>query len=101
MVSVRFPMKGAVFVRAALIPALLLFAAVLTTACEDAIGPPDPFLVRDTVVVTAPLPQNAGLPHALDVTANFGIRGGRYPERLRDAAEWDFAVRVQDGELVL
>lgn len=87
--------------RAALIPASLLLAAIVTTACEDSIGPPDPFLVADTVMVTAPLPQNAGLPHALDATSNFGVRGGRYPERLRDAAEWDFAVRIQDGQLVL
>ncbi len=87
--------------RSALIPALLLAAAIATTACEDSIGPPVPLLSTDTVTVTAPLPQNAGQPHALDITSAFGIRGGRYPERLRDAGEWDFAVRIENGQLVL
>ena len=63
----------------------------------------DPILVRDTVEVAAPLPNTARLPSALDVTGNGTgqITGGRFPERPRDALQWDFVVRVDDGEVVL
>jgi hypothetical protein len=74
---------------------------VFLTACDDSTGVRSPQLIGDTITVAAPLPQNANQPHALDITSSFGIRGGRFPELARDAAEWDFAVRVQDGELVL
>jgi hypothetical protein len=72
--------------------------------CEDSTGLDlNPVLVSDTVTVAAPLPQTAGLPTALDVTSDgaFGINGGRFPELIRDALQWDFAVRIQSGQLVL
>jgi hypothetical protein len=63
----------------------------------------DPILAYDTVEVVAPLPGNVGLPTALDVTGDGagGVRGGRFPELPRDAEQWDFLVRIRDGELVL
>lgn len=72
--------------------------------CEDSTGTEVPlFLVTDTVEVFAPIAGNAGLPTAVDITGNQsgGVVGGRFPELSRDALQWDFAVRIRDGELVL
>jgi hypothetical protein len=83
---------------------LLLAAAAVFAGCNDpAAFRIDPILLTDTVTVAAPLPQNAALPTAVDITGDGlgNIRGGRFPERSRDALEWDFGVRVQGGELVL
>jgi hypothetical protein len=82
----------------------LLAVVALFAGCGDSTGfRIDPLLVTDTVEVAAPLPQNVGLPTALDITGDGlgNIRGGRFPERPRDALEWDFVVRVQNGQLVL
>lgn len=80
-----------------------LGSLVLTAACDDSTGfRIDPLLTTDTVEIAAPTAQNADLPTALDVTVmGVGIRGGRFPERASDAGEWDFALRVRGGELVL
>ncbi|MEX2584415.1 MAG: hypothetical protein WD766_14190 [Gemmatimonadota bacterium] len=83
--------------------ALLIAVLCLTPACDSGSFEIQPVLVQDTVLVAAPLPQNAALPTALDITGSgfSGVRGGRFPERSRDAEQWDFAVRIQGGELVL
>ena len=80
----------------------LLGTMVLSSACNDTTFQIDPLLSTDTVEVAAPTSQNADLPSALDITALGGeIRGGRFPERVADAGQWDFAVRLRGGELVL
>lgn len=85
--------------------ALLLIALMgISAACSDSTGTEVPLLlITDTVEVAAPLPQNEGLPTAIDITpaAGGGIIGGRFPERSRDAGQWDFAVRIRNGEIVL
>jgi hypothetical protein len=75
---------------------------LLLAACQgDIWGRFDPVMYTDTFELAAPSANHAAVPTALDVTASGGvIRGGRFPERLRDADEgWDVAVRVRDGEL--
>lgn len=80
---------------------LILLIAPLA-ACDD----PSSFLVEpqlatDTLELAAPS-ANSTLPTALDITAAGGIiTGGRFPERVRDAGEWDVAVRLRGGQLVL
>jgi hypothetical protein len=83
------------FAIAAAIPLALLFAA-----CDSTDTTFDPVLVVDTVEIAAPT-AGSGLPTAVDITAlsGFDIIGGRYPEELRDAGEWDFALRLVNGEL--
>jgi hypothetical protein len=79
--------------------ALLVLALV---ACDDPAFRIDPILVTDTVEVFAPTAENAGRPTALDITSRqFLIQGPRFPERSADAEQWDFAVRLRDGELTL
>jgi hypothetical protein len=83
---------------------LLIAVLGISAACSDSTGTELTVALRtDTVEVAAPLPQNEGLPTAVDITpsAGLGVIGGRFPERSRDAQEWDFAVRVRNGELVL
>jgi len=81
---------------------LILLAAAATTACDDTNFTIDPLLYGDTVELAAPTAQNASLPSALDITVGVsGINGGRFPERSSDAEEWDFAVRLRNGEVVL
>jgi hypothetical protein len=65
----------------------------------------DPQLVTDTVTLAAPSVES-DLPSALDLTSVGGARhGGRYPERLEDAGQWDLVLRLThgtgDGALVL
>jgi hypothetical protein len=79
--------------------ALLVLALV---ACDDPAFRIDPILVSDTVEVFAPTAANAGRPTALDITSmQFLIQGARFPERASDAEQWDFAVRLRNGELTL
>ena len=83
-----------------------LLAAVLVTgtACSDSTGFEfQPALVGDTVEVVAPTQASAEQPTALDITSDGAgsIWGGRFPHLSRDAEAWDFAVRVEDGEIVL
>lgn len=83
---------------------LLIACFVFLAACGDSTGLDfNPLLVQDTVLIAAPLAQNADLPTALDITGNGGggVWGGRFPELPRDALEWDFALRIRDGQLVL
>lgn len=79
--------------------------ALVVTGCEDPAGwQVDPLLATDTVDLVAPTAPETlrHLPTALDVVAQGGIIvGGRHPERVADAEEWDFVVRVRDGALVL
>lgn len=80
-------------------------AAVLAgiAGCDSTDYTIHPLLVTDTVFVAVPSPQNAGLPTALDIASEgaFVIGGGRYPERARDALNWDFAVRAGQGTVNL
>jgi len=81
---------------------VLALLALAIPACSDNTFRIDPLLAHDTVTVYAPLPVNAGRPTALDVSAaNLIIRGARFPERASDAEQWDFAVRVRNGQIVL
>ena len=80
----------------------LAIVLLLNAACNDTTFTIDPLLATDTVEIAAPLPGNAALPTALDITVRGGLIGGaRFPERATDAGEWDFGLRVRDGELVL
>jgi len=82
---------------------LLLAVTALFAGCGDSTGfRIDPLLVTDTVeVAAASLPQNAALPHGLDITGDGlgNVRGGRFP--WREPEQWDFFVDVQNGQLVL
>lgn len=80
-----------------------LFLAALLGACDDSTQYRiDPLITTDTVELAVPTEANAQLPTALDVIAAAGvIGGGRFPERAADAEQWDFAVRVRNGQLVL
>jgi len=83
---------------------ILIGSTLGIVGCDDSTGLDlNPVLVSDTVTVAAPLPQNAGLPTALDVTSDgaFGVQGGRFPETIADALAWDFAVRIRSGQVVL
>lgn len=73
-------------------------------ACTDSTGfQIRPDLVTDTVEVAAPGPRSERLPTALDITGDGagGVHGGRFPELIQDAEKWDFAVRVENGNLLL
>ncbi len=82
---------------------LLLLLSLALAACEDATGLRlDPLMATDTIALAAPTVANTSTPTALDIVALNGvIGGGRHPERAADAGQWDFAVRVRGGELVL
>ena len=59
----------------------------------------DPLLAVDTFEIAAPTAGSA-LPTAVDITALSGVVfGGRFPEQLADAGEWDLALRLVGGEL--
>lgn len=79
----------------------LLFAA----ACGDSTGPDiTPILVGDTVMIAAPeIAGNENLPNALDITGDGagGVFGGRFTDRPGDILQWDFAIRVRNGQLAL
>ncbi|HET7274790.1 MAG TPA: hypothetical protein VFI91_06395 [Longimicrobiaceae bacterium] len=80
---------------------VILLASGLSACGGDPFFRRDPVLATDTIEVAAPTPANEGLPTALDITTNgFSIAGGRFPERTEDAQRWDFAIRLEDGNLV-
>ena len=73
----------------------LTFAGLLA-ACEDPnAGLLDPALVTDTVEIAAPTASGASLASALDLTT----LTLRFPEQAADAASWDLALRLRDGQL--
>lgn len=73
--------------------------AFLLAACESTDTNFDPLLVTDTIELVTPT-ANSALPTAVDITAlSRVIVGGRYPEELADAGEWDFALRREGSEL--
>jgi hypothetical protein len=84
---------------------LLLPLMVMLAACDDPAGfRLDPIIVTDTVELAAPTASASALPSALDIISFPGQRligGGRFPERAEDAEQWDVAVRVKNGSLVL
>jgi hypothetical protein len=82
------------FAIVAAIPLALLFAACDSTGTDF-----DPLIATDTIELAAPT-AGSGLPSAVDITALSGfIVGGRYPEEISDAGEWDLALRLVGGEL--
>lgn len=84
--------------------ALSVVSSLALGACDDPTGiGSKPELVHDTVLIAAPTGANADLPTALDVTPvgfGGGIGGGRFPERVDDAQEFDVVLRLRNGELV-
>lgn len=78
---------------------------ILAAGCSDATGVDvTPILVGDTVVIGAPgVAGNENFPNALDITGNGegGVIGGRFTDSSADALQWDFALRVCDGEYVV
>ena len=82
------------FAIAAALPVALLFGA-----CDSNNSDFDPLLAVDTFEIVAPT-AGSSLPTAVDITALSGvIFGGRFPEELEDAGEWDLALRLVNGEL--
>lgn len=79
----------------------LILSAVVATGCDDATDfTIDPLLATDTVEIAVP-GSSSGLASALDVIATGGVIGGaRFPERERDAEQWDVALRQRGGSLV-
>ena len=87
------------FARFAVLLSLLFASGALLGACGDDPLFPDVALTTDTVTLTVP---GAELPSALDlvrIQAPFSLL--RRPELVRDAGEWDIALRRSDGGLVL
>lgn len=88
--------------RLASVPALVL--ALVLAACDDPNAfNIDPIIVDDTVALAVPGVDPA-VGTALDITSPPGTRsvvGARFPERVADAAQWDFALRLEGGALVL
>ena len=83
---------------------LVLVCGCVLAACGDEGFDLSPLLVSDTFDLAAPtFPANEGLPTALDIKGDGlgGIFGGRFPERPAHALEWDFLVRVREGQVVL
>lgn len=82
------------------LPTILL--AALLSACEGDDYNIDPLIASDTLDLAAPT-SGTGLPSALDITAvgSANDAGGRYPERVEDAEQWDLAVRFVGGQLML
>lgn len=84
---------------------LALLAGASLVGCDDPTGfNLTPILVGDTVLIAAPtVAGNEDLPQALDITGDGagGVVGGRFPERSADALQWDFLLRVEEGQLVL
>jgi hypothetical protein len=80
---------------------LLALSVALASGCEGNTGSQiEPLITVDTIEVAAP-GSAADLPSAVDVTARGGVlSGGRHPERLADAEQWDFAIRVRDGAVL-
>ena len=73
--------------------------ALLLGACESTDNTFDPLIATDTLEIVAPT-AGSSLPTAVDITALGGsISGGRYPEEVGDAGEWDLALRLVGGQL--
>lgn len=87
------------FARFFVLLSMLFASAAMLGACGDDPLFPDVALTTDTVTLTVP---GAELPSALDlvrVQAPFTLL--RRPELVRDAGEWDIALRRDGGGLVL
>ena len=79
----------------------IILSAALASACESNDFNIDPLLATDTIELATPTSRVA-LPTAVDLTATDGfISGGRFPERVQDAEQWDLALRQVDGQLRL
>lgn len=97
--------------RRALLVVPVLATLILAAGCGDSTGASiTPILVGDTVVIGAPVDDNgdpiAGnedTPNAIDITGDGagGVFGGRFTDSPADALQWDFALRIRDGQLAL
>jgi hypothetical protein len=71
----------------------------LSAACEPTNPNLLPLLARDTIELTTPT-SALTIPTAVDITPIGGeIIGGRWPEQLFDAGEFDLALRLVQGQL--
>lgn len=87
------------FARFAVLLSVLFASGALLGACGDDPLFPDVALTTDTVTLTVP---GTDLPSALDlvrIQPPFTLL--RRPELVRDAGEWDIALRREGGALVL
>jgi hypothetical protein len=87
------------FARFAVLLSMLFVSGAVLGACGDDPLFPDVALTTDTVTLTVP---GTELPSALDlvrIQAPFALL--RRPELVRDAGEWDIALRRGDTGLVL
>lgn len=87
------------FARFAVLLSVLLASGVMMGACGDDPLFPDVALTTDTVTLTVP---GTDLPSALDlvrIQPPFTLL--RRPELVRDAGEWDIALRREGAALVL
>ena len=84
----------------AAIPTLGLAALLAALpACEDSFGPGAASVATDTITLAAPgSASSATLGSAVDL---LGINAIRFPERLTDAGQWDFALRLSGGSFSL
>jgi hypothetical protein len=83
-------------VRHCVVAVIALSFAGLLAACEDPnAGLLDPALVTDTVEIAAPAAGGPARASALDLTT----LTQRFPEQASDAASWDLALRIRDGQI--
>ncbi|HEX2093934.1 MAG TPA: hypothetical protein VHG28_16135 [Longimicrobiaceae bacterium] len=85
-----------------LLALLLLPASLPLAACDDTTGFGRATIVTDTITIGAPTVVADTVPTALDIVYSQGaIGGGRFPERPREADQWDVALRLSGGQLSL
>lgn len=85
------------FRRVLFVAALCLPLPLYTAACEDPFAE-DLILVTDTFRLAAPSVDSVRLGSAIDIANGNNVR---FPERPSDALQWDFALRLRDGQLYL
>lgn len=79
--------------------ALLVAVGASLSACgENPFTAGDAVILSDTVKLAAPTADSANVGSALDVIFENAVR---FPERVGDAGNWDVALRVEGGALVL
>lgn len=78
---------------------LALPAALALGGCDDPFGV-EPSIYTDTLRLAAPTAGIDSLPSAIDL-AGAVPNVGRWPDRITDANQWDFALRVQSGRVLL
>lgn len=84
--------------RFALIAAAVAPFVLLTAACDDPLGLQEAVIDRDTMLTLAAPTADTTLATALDFAQGIILRN---PERVEDAANWDFALRQSGGAVRL